>query len=74
MVDELPTSVQEHDVVVRAIARGDPDAAQRAVETNWRNAATRLERVIAQLGERGIWPAWDPAPLAPRNGRRAPKP
>ncbi|HTL05316.1 MAG TPA: GntR family transcriptional regulator [Gemmatimonadales bacterium] len=74
LVDELPTSVQEHDVVVRAIARGDPDAAQRAVETNWRNAATRLERVIAQLGERGIWPAWDPAPLAPRNGRRAPKP
>ena len=34
---------------------GDPDAAQRAVETNWRNASQRLATVIAELGERGIW-------------------
>ena len=56
LVDELPTSVREHDAIVRAIAKGDAMAAQRAVETNWRNAATRLSRVIAQLGERGNWP------------------
>ena len=55
LVDELPTSVKEHDAIVRAIAKGDPIAAQRAVETNWRNAAERLSKVIAQLGERGIW-------------------
>ena len=29
LVDELPTSVKEHEVIVRAIASGDPRAAQR---------------------------------------------
>ena len=62
LVDELPTSVKEHDVIVRAIAAGDAATAQRAVETNWRNAAGRLSKVIAKLGERGSWHAWDPTP------------
>ena len=31
------------------------DAAQRAVQTNWRNAAARLGRVFATVGERGQW-------------------
>jgi DNA-binding GntR family transcriptional regulator len=71
LVDELPTSVQEHEVIVRAIARGEPAAAQRAVETNWRNAAGRLARVIAQHGERGSWHARDPdGPTANRGGGR----
>ena len=61
LVDELPTSVKEHEVIVRAIATADAHGAQRAVETNWRNAAGRLSRVIAQLGERGSWHAWGPA-------------
>jgi DNA-binding GntR family transcriptional regulator len=64
LVDELPTSVKEHEVIVKAIAGGDAHAAQRAVETNWRNAAARLSRVIGQLGERGSWHAWDPASSA----------
>lgn len=55
LLDELPTSVKEHDIIVRAIAAGDPDAAQGAVETNWRNAAERLQNVIAEHGERGLW-------------------
>jgi DNA-binding GntR family transcriptional regulator len=59
LADELPTSVREHDVIIRAIAKGDPAAAQRAVETNWRNAGNRLARVIAHMGERGMWNAWD---------------
>ena len=67
LVDELPTSVKEHEVIVRAIAAGDPQAAQKAVETNWRNAAARLSGVIAQLGERGSWHAWDPASSARRS-------
>jgi DNA-binding GntR family transcriptional regulator len=67
LVDELPTSVKEHEVIVRAIASGDPQAAQKAVETNWRNAAGRLSGVIAQLGERGSWHAWDPASSARRS-------
>jgi DNA-binding GntR family transcriptional regulator len=59
LVDELPTSVREHEVIIRAIAKGDPAAAQRAVETNWRNAGNRLARVIAHMGERGMWNTWN---------------
>jgi DNA-binding GntR family transcriptional regulator len=55
LLDELPTSVKEHAVIIRGIAVGDAMAAQIAVETNWRNAAQRLSAVIAELGERGIW-------------------
>jgi len=66
LVDELPMSVKEHEVIVKAIASGDPRAAQRSVETNWRNAAARLSRVIEQLGERGAWHAWGPASSARR--------
>jgi hypothetical protein len=40
---------------VRAIREGDPDAAQLAVQTNWRNAAERLASVIDHAGERGSW-------------------
>src|SRR5687768_6024535 len=62
LVDEITTSVKEHDIIIRAIAAGDALAALRAVETNWRNAASRLAKVIEQLGERGSWHAWEPAP------------
>ena len=55
LLDELPTSVKEHERIIRGISAGDPDAAQEAVETNWRNAAYRLEQVIAEHGERGLW-------------------
>jgi DNA-binding GntR family transcriptional regulator len=60
LLDELPTSVKEHEIIVRAISRGDGSAAQRAVETNWHNAAERLANVIAEHGERGIWHWWTP--------------
>lgn len=71
LIDELPTSLKEHDAITRAIARGDPDAAQAAAETNWSNAATRLARVIGLQGERGIWTdaVWEAAPGAGRRGR-----
>jgi DNA-binding GntR family transcriptional regulator len=55
LLDELPTSVKEHDAIIRGIAAGDPRGAQVAAETNWRNAASRLSAVIAELGERGLW-------------------
>lgn len=53
--DEIPTSVAEHRDIVSAIGAGHPDRSQLAVETNWRNAAQRLNRVIQALGERGSW-------------------
>lgn len=55
LVDEIGTSVGEHDATIRAIEAGDPDAARAAVRTNWENAADRLARVIGHLGERGAW-------------------
>jgi len=55
LVDEIGTSVGEHDVTIRAIEAGQPDAAQVAVRSNWQNAAHRLARVITHLGERGAW-------------------
>lgn len=58
LLDELSNSVKEHEAIARSIAEGDPDAAQRAAERNWNNAAARLARIIAQHGERGSWQAW----------------
>lgn len=72
LMDELSTSAREHDTIADAIAAGDAAGAQRAAETNWQNAAERLTRIIAQLGERGSWHAWRPeVPVA--NGKRVPK-
>ena len=58
LLDVIPTSVKEHEAIARAIAAGDPDAAQQAAETNWRNAAERLGRIIEAHGERGSWQIW----------------
>jgi DNA-binding GntR family transcriptional regulator len=55
LVDEIATSVEEHDKIIDHIARGDPVAARQAVDTNWSNAALRLSKVIGALGERGSW-------------------
>src|SRR5581483_5187041 len=70
LLDELPTSVKEHEIIAEAISKGNPKAAQAAVETNWHNAADRLARVIAEHGERGIW-HWLGGPSATNgsNGR-----
>lgn len=61
LLDELPTSIKEHEAIASAIARGDADAAQIAAETNWANAANRLAHIIWQHGERGSW-------VGPREG------
>jgi DNA-binding GntR family transcriptional regulator len=55
LMDAVPLSVEEHTDIIRAIEDGDRDAAQRAVEVNWRNAADRMVDVIDALGERGSW-------------------
>jgi DNA-binding GntR family transcriptional regulator len=53
--DAMRQSIVEHNRIARAIATGDPEDAQQAVQANWRNAAVRLGDVIADLGERGSW-------------------
>lgn len=55
LVEEISTSVGEHEVINQSIEAGEPDAACEAVEMNWRNAAQRLSRVIGLHGERGSW-------------------
>jgi len=55
LVDTIRTSASEHDEIIAALEKGDPDATQRAVQANWRNAAERLSVVIDRLGERGSW-------------------
>lgn len=51
----IHASLAEHEAIVRAMAGGDPQAAELAVKANWRNAAERLARVIERVGERGSW-------------------
>lgn len=53
--DKVETSYREHAEIVEAVQDRDPDAAQSAVEANWRGAAVRLGAVIDHIGERGSW-------------------
>ena len=55
LTDEIAASVEEHSLLIQAVETGDPDGAQRAVLTNWRNAAARLSHVIDAMGEKGSW-------------------
>jgi DNA-binding GntR family transcriptional regulator len=55
LTDKLDLSVAEHSVIITAIEAGDRDTAQRAIQTNWRNAAKRVGSMIAEWGESGGW-------------------
>src|SRR4029079_14435920 len=66
LLDQVATSVKEHEKIAAGIAKGDADAAQHAAETNWHNAAERLTRIIAKQRERGSWQDWEPDVLPAR--------
>ena len=55
LTDKLELSVSEHSVIISAIEAGDKDTAQRAIQTNWRNAAQRVGALISEWGESGGW-------------------
>jgi DNA-binding GntR family transcriptional regulator len=55
LLDDIRSSVDEHQLIVTAIENGDADGAEHSVETNWRHAAERLSKVIEVAGERGSW-------------------
>ena len=55
LLDTVPTAGTEHDAIVEAVRTGNANAAQRAVQTNWRHAADRLVRAIDVMGEQGNW-------------------
>ncbi len=48
-------SLDEHGAIVSAIARGDPDAAERHAVFNYRNALARYWRIVAIHGDRSSW-------------------
>ena len=70
LLDQLATSVKEHEKIAASIAKGDADSAQHAAESNWHNAAERLTRTIAKQGERGNWQAGSPDTTTPANALR----
>jgi len=55
LTGDIRPSVAEHDAIIEAIEAGNADEAQVAVQTNWRNAADRIVKVIDVAGERGSW-------------------
>jgi DNA-binding GntR family transcriptional regulator len=55
IINNLHTSVTEHEEIIDAILQGDPNRAERALQLNWRNGAERLGSVIDLFGERGTW-------------------
>jgi len=56
LIRRLPSEIMdEHHAIVDAIEEGDPDAAERAAVTNWRNATRRFAAVMRARGEQGNW-------------------
>ena len=55
IVNKLSFSVAEHNEIIKAVSSGDPDRAEKGLQTNWQNGVERLSTVIDSLGERGNW-------------------
>lgn len=55
LVDEVESSIDEHEAIVDGIRDADPVAAEEAVKVTWRNGADRLGAVIERRGEWGSW-------------------
>jgi DNA-binding GntR family transcriptional regulator len=55
IVHQLHFSIDEHDEIVCALIVGDAEQLELAVQKNWENGATRLGRIMDELGEHGSW-------------------
>jgi DNA-binding GntR family transcriptional regulator len=55
IINELHVSVSEHEEIIAALLKGDPDRLERALSANWENGCKRLAKVIDVFGERGSW-------------------
>ncbi|HEV2275457.1 MAG TPA: GntR family transcriptional regulator [Acidobacteriaceae bacterium] len=55
IIDNLHVSIAEHEEIIDAILAGDEDMIERALQKNWENGYSRLEKVIDMFGERGSW-------------------
>jgi DNA-binding FadR family transcriptional regulator len=48
-------SADEHASIISAIEKGNPEAAEIAIQTNWVESARRYVEVMETVGERGTW-------------------
>jgi len=55
LIGEFSSSMREHEAIIEAFRSGDPDRAEAAVVSNWRNGAERYLGVVRTLGDRGAW-------------------
>lgn len=55
IINNLSTSTEEHDAIIRALVASDPDGLEEALKLNWENGCKRLAHVIDVFGERGSW-------------------
>lgn len=69
VTNDLKTSCAEHVRIIDAIARGDADETEWALQANWARGAERLVKAITTFGERGNWYS---RPQRRHGDRRAP--
>jgi DNA-binding FadR family transcriptional regulator len=55
IINELHRSVTEHNEIIDAIRRGDPEAVEHTLQKNWMNGLQRISGLIDVFGERGSW-------------------
>lgn len=55
IIGNLQLSIDEHAEIIAALAAGNLDRIERAVQVNWENGRERLSHVIDIFGERGSW-------------------
>jgi len=55
IINNLGSSVGEHEAIIAGILEGDADRVERALQLNWEMGAERLGQVIDMFGERGSW-------------------
>jgi len=52
---QLAFSVKEHEEIIAALAAGNADRLEKALQLNWEQGCERLTSVIEIFGERGSW-------------------
>jgi DNA-binding GntR family transcriptional regulator len=55
MVTDFAEALREHEAIVAAVEKGDPEEAERCATANWRRGSERYARIVQDIGERGSW-------------------
>lgn len=54
LMGDMDASWAEHNTIIAAISKGDGEATEQALQSNWQNGAERLVKAIIKFGERGV--------------------